>query len=158
MKASVISTENKILNRLNDMVKNVKDVRGFLERVVYPTYLKAQKKRWMSENQTDGSGDLGGWDALNPLYAARKKVRWAQAPGGGTKLLIASGRLYKAVMGEGPGHRKIVSDRSIIIGVDIPYAKYVNARRPFFIFSDEMMTGIKEKYGQHLRTKGGYRE
>lgn len=158
VKASVKSTENKILNRLNEMVKNVKDVRGFLERVVYPTYLKAQRRRWMSENQTDGFGDLGGWAPLNPAYARRKKIRWAAAPGGGTKMLIASGRLFKAVMGEGPGHRKIVSERSIIIGVDVPYAKYVNQRRPFFIFSDEMMSGIKQKYAQHLRTRGGYRE
>lgn len=158
VKASVVSTENKIMNRLNDMIKNVKDVRGFLERVVYPTYLKAQRRRWMSENQTDGHGDLGGWDPLNPAYARRKKIRWAAAPGGGTKMLIASGRLFKAVIGEGPGHRKIVSERSIIIGVDIPYAKHVNARRPFFIFSDEMMDGIKKKYAQHLRTRGGFRE
>ena len=136
------------------MLMQTKQVRAFLERVVYPTYLKAQMKRWMSQGRTDGFGTFEAWAPLNLKYAAYKKRRWASAPGGGTKILIASGRLYQAILNQGPGHRKIISDRSLIVGVDVPYAKYVNERRPFFIFSDEMMKGLKGKYADYISQRG----
>ena len=154
MKASIKSQENKILGKLNEMLSQTRQVRAFLERVVYPTYLKAQMKRWMTVGRSDGFGTLEPWKPLSAKYAAWKKRRWADAPGGGTKVLIASGRLYKAVMNQGPGHRKIISDRSLIVGVDIPYAKYVNESRPFFIFSDEMMDGLKDKYKKFITQRG----
>lgn len=153
MKAGIKALENKILSKLDSMLDQVGKTRAFLERVVYPTYLRAQMKRWMSEGRTDGYGSLDPWKPLSARYKAWKLTRWASAPGGGTKTLIASGRLYAAVMNKGPGHRKLVSDRSIIIGVDVPYAKYVNADRPFFIFSDEMMVGLKDKYAKFVNKR-----
>lgn len=154
MKARIVALENKIIGQLNSMIEQSKQVRAFLERVVYPTYLKAQMKRWMTQGRTDGFGTLDPWKPLSSTYAAWKKRRWADAPGGGTKVLIASGRLYQAVMNKGPGHRKIISDRSLIVGVDVPYAKYVNESRPFFIFSDEMMNGLKDKYKKFITQRG----
>lgn len=148
-KASIKSLNNNIRKHLDEMMEKATHLRGFMERVVYPSYLKAQMKRWMTEGRSDGHGDLPPWQPLSARYKAWKLKRWASAPGGGTKMMIASGRLFQAAMNQGPGHRKIVTDRSLIVGIDpgvVPYAKYVNAERPFFIFSDEMMDGLKDKY------------
>jgi len=155
-KASIKSISGNIQKGLEDMIQKTKSMtRWFLETQVYPTYLRAQMKRWMTEGRSDGFGSLDQWAPLNARYAAIKKVRWAAYPGGGTKMLIASKYLYNAVVGEGPGHKKIVGDRSIIVGVDVPYAKYVNAKRPFFIFSDEMLKGIRDKYKKFISERGG---
>jgi len=153
-KAGIIQLSSNIEKRLKEMVQQANRTRDFLERVVYKTYLKAQMKRWMSEGRSDGFGSLPGWKALNAQYAEQKKVRFAEFPGRGKKMLIATNRLFNATTGKGPGHKKIVSEKSVIVGVDVPYAKYVNADRPFFIFSDEMMTGLKNKYRKFVTERG----
>lgn len=154
MKASITSVSKTIEKRLDQMIKQASQTRAFLERVVYREYIKAQRKRWMTEGATDGWGPLQKWTALNTKYAAWKRRRYAAAPGGGRKMLIATQRLFLAVVGEGDGHKKLISDRSIVIGVDIPYAKYVNSSRPFFIFSDEMMNGLKDKHKKFITARG----
>lgn len=150
VKASIKSVNNSIQKKLQQMVEQTRQTRAFLERVVYPSYLKAQMKRWMSEGRSDGVGALQAWKPLSSRYSAWKKVRYASAPGGGTKMLIATMRLFNAVTGKGEGHKKLISDKSIIIGVDVPYAKYVNASRPFFIFSDPFMDGLRDKYKKFI--------
>lgn len=152
MKAS-LKMEGKILKRMDAMIEKGKSPRAFLERVVYPSYLRAQMKRWMSEGRSDGVGSMPAWAPLSTVYKKAKLKRWAAAPGAGTKMLIAGGKLYQAVLDEGPGHRKIVSEKSLIVGIDpaeVPYAKYVNAKRPFFIFSDKFMKGVKSKYAKFM--------
>lgn len=155
MKAAITSISKTIEKRLEAMVEQARMTRAFLERVVYQEYLKAQRKRWMTEGASDGWGALEKWKPLNAKYAAWKKRRFASAPGGGTKMLIASMRLFNAVIGKGDGHKKLISDKSIVIGVDVPYAKYVNSARPFFVFSDEMMDGLRDKYKKFITSRQG---
>lgn len=155
MAANLKKVQGGITKRLEQMIVRGKEKKAFLERVVYPSYIRAQKQRWMSEGAADGVGRLKAWVPLNEKYRVMKLRRFAAYPGRGTKMLIATNRLFQGVVGSGPGHFKAVTEDRIVIGVDIPYAKFVNAKRPFMVFSDKFMHSLKKKYGQYLMGKRG---
>lgn len=146
-----------VTKRLEEMVKNLQNNKAFFERIVYPSYIRAQLKRWMTVGRSDSAGNFPEWKSLNERYRLAKRTRFAGYPGGGRKTLIATNKLLDAVTGRGPGHYKAVSDSKIVIGVDVAYAKYVNASRPFMIFSDKFLQGLRSKYGQFMlnRKTGG---
>lgn len=147
--ASLVELNTQISKRLDEIVKRGRDPAAFMERVVYPLYIKGQMKRWMSEGASDGMGSLERWAPLNAKYKASKLRRFASAPGGGTKMLIASGRLYQAATG-GSGIIKLVTGSSITIAVDVPYAKYVNARRNFWKFSSEFEKDLHTRFDKFM--------
>lgn len=132
-------TEAKALKNLRSIVKQGKNSRTFLQMKVYPLYIQAQMKRWMTENQSQGTQ----WKPLNPAYAAQKKKDWWGWIGNGTKMLIASGRLYKSVIGAGDGHYKMITDTEMIVGTDVPYARYVSDIRPIMQFDKKFIAKIK---------------
>jgi hypothetical protein len=107
-------------------------IRSYLNRVVYNQYKLAQIARWNSENGTE----TGTWTPLNEKYALRKLKDCAKYPYSGTKMLIAEGTLFQAVIGDGGSgkqyHRKVVDKNSITIGVssDLKYARFVNDGTP----------------------------
>lgn len=124
------------------MLDRSKKTKAYLDRVIYRQYQNAQRKRWISENSSEGIV----WSRLNPKYAESKKKRFAAYPGQGTKMLIATGQLQSDVIGGGSGHRKIVTDDSIAINWTTPYAVAVDSVRTFSTFGektmDEMYSGI----------------
>lgn len=155
MKANLASIGRTLEKGLDGMIARADSARAFLERVVYPSYIRAQKKRWMTQGASDGVGKLDAWAPLNPKYAAWKLKRAANEYGGGRKMMILTGQLYKAVVGEGPGHKKLITGKSLVVGVSTPYAKYANAQRDFITFSDQFMDDLRGRYKKMITAKAG---
>lgn len=135
-----------VRDSLNAMVSRARNIRSYLNTVVVRQYQDAQMKRFQTENESEGAT----WVPLTPRYLAQKLIKYAESPGGGRKMLIATGRLSDAALMRGEGYYKIVDNRSIRIGIDdgmIPYAKYVARTRPFMTFGSDtlaqMRAGIK---------------
>jgi hypothetical protein len=145
MYARMETVENTVKKRLEDMIKNAKSGRAFIQMQVYPRYLEHQKLRWQTEN-------WGLWDALNPGYAEYKKKKFADKKGQGMRMMIATGRLIDAVLGESNLHRKIVTEKSLVVGVggtepggELEYAPRANLMRPFMSFDSTMDQRFKKE-------------
>lgn len=172
--------QDNISKRLNEMVKKSNDTRGFLNRVIYPMYQKAQIQRWMTENSSEG----GRWKALDPKYAAWKKRAysggtrykfiggrgegrpwqaigtWPVGPGRGEKILIASGRLVGSSIGPNDqytvgvdDHRKIVTAKTLKVFTVVDYAKTVAEDRPFMKFSQKTIREMRKAYAKYVGGK-----
>lgn len=131
---------------LRDMLTRERALQSYLNRNVVEQYRNIQRKRWMTQGDSEGSP----WRALDPVYAARKKRVFAGYPGGGTKMLIATNRLITGVIGPGGDFRKVTTPRSITIGTVTPYAKYVDEERTFTSFSSASLREIYTGIGQFL--------
>lgn len=145
--ASIRSMSSGIENMLDGMVKRANMVPGYLNRVVYRQYQNAQRERWTSENASqDFTGGI--WDRLSIPYQEYKFREFYDYPGAGSKILIATNRLQKSVIGPSPEHQKIVTDRAIKIFTTVPYASYVDEKRTFTKFSQifyrDVFKGLKD--------------
>ena len=144
--------EKGIQKSLNDLLNRTLGIRTYLNTVVYDQYKNAQRKRWMTEGASEGES----WKQLDPKYAAWKMRKFANKPGGGRKMLIATGRLFAAVVGEAAGegqkteHRKIVTNKSIEIAWTTPYAPYVDEIRDFSEFGDRTTEDIEEGIADYI--------
>lgn len=151
-KTGLIQVMRGIEDNLQGMLDRSKAVQGYLNRNVYRQYQNAQRARWMSENDSEGAK----WKALDPKYAARKKIKFASYPGAGSKMLIATSRLFSAVVGEGSNsegkseHRKTATSKSLEIKWSTPYAVYVDDARPFSEFGDKTMQEIYDGLAKFL--------
>lgn len=139
--ASIQFVNKGIQERLEKMSKRTESMQGFLDRNVYRMYQNFQRTRWMTENDEVGNGR---WHALNNKYAMYKKKKFASYEGNGTKMLIATGKLFKAVIGPGNGQRKVVTNKSLYISVNVPYAGYVNDVRSIGDWNTETMRKMKK--------------
>lgn len=148
MKAAIVLEDinAQALKTLRSIIKNGKSSRTFLQIKAYPIYIEAQKNRWMTENQSQ----TGQWKALNPIYAAQKKKEWWGSDGNGAKMMIASGRLYKSVIGTGDGHYKMITDSEMIVGTDIPYARYASVIRPIMEFDKDFINKLKSDWTDYM--------
>lgn len=108
-------------------------VRGWLNRVAYPEIINAQLRRWQSEGASEGEK----WQALNPAYARSKLKRFADYPGGGRKMLIATGRLVDSMTGRSEEGRKIVQETKLTIVSTVPYGEYVDEVRDITSLSEK---------------------
>jgi hypothetical protein len=133
-------------------MKNAKSKDGFLKSYVYPEYQYVQKQRWISENATeDVTG--GQWERLNPVYETYKKKKFASYPGSGSRLLIAKSNLLPSVVGESKDSRVLIQDGKLGIFSSLPYASYVNEKRPFDTFSSAWRKKISEAWAQYIAGK-----
>ena len=119
--------KNSALKWLDEVQKRSSDdmIRGWLNRKAYPEILKMQMRRWETQNNISGEG-WEPWRPLNPKYAKSKLKRFADYPGGGRKMLIATGRLVDSMIGRSREHRKTVSARSLEVSSTVPYGKYID--------------------------------
>lgn len=138
MGVSLTTVVNGIGNSLDGMIKRQNALRSYLNSNVYRQYQNAQRKRWMTQNNSEGDQ----WKPLNPDYAKRKLKKFADYDGAGTKQLVGTGRLVQSVVGPSTDHRKLVTNRSIEIATVVPYGKYVSDIRPFMTFGDETIEKI----------------
>ena len=129
--------------KLNALIDRGKSMQSFLDRNIYRIYQNAQRTRWMTENASEG-GASDKWAKLNDLYAERKKKVYASYEGGGEKMLIAPGALFKAVIGPGNGQLKVVTNTSMIISTNIEYAKHVDYARSFSTWGPDFRAKIKK--------------
>lgn len=110
------------------MLKRSQLVRGWLNRVAYPIIIKAQRLRWMTQGASEGEG----WAPLNPSYARYKLRKFAEFPGSGRKILIATGNLVNSVTGDDrKDHYKLVKENRLEVGTLLSYARFVNEARNF---------------------------
>ncbi len=141
MGASIVKIAGGVTEGLEGMIKRANLIPAYLDRVVYREYQKAQRTRWMTENNHDDFTG-GQWAPLDPAYKAWKKKRYADSPGGGSKTLIRTGRLYSAVIGPSTDHRKIVTNDSLTVSHSVEYGRFVTATRPFDTWSDKFYRRI----------------
>lgn len=146
MSAGIKHVEKGILNRLDGMLDRQKSLRSFLDRNVYRIYQNVQRQRWMEEGASEGAH----WERLNPAYAKRKLTLYKEYEGGGSKMLIATGKLYKSVIGPGEGFRKVVTDRSLTIATTIKYAPFVDEARSFTTYSQSTRARFRKAIGQFV--------
>lgn len=142
-----VSTDG-ISRQLNSMLSRSGLVRGWLNRVGYPLVIEAQRLRWASEGASEGES----WEPLNPRYATRKLKKWKAAPGGGRKMLIASGKLVDSVTGDNTAdHYKLVENTKMEVGSLVLYAKWVNEKRNFVRLGPNTIKTLSDKLNQYLR-------
>ena len=139
---------------IGDYLKGMLDraglVRGWLNRVAYPMIIKAQQMRWMTEGASEGDG----WAPLkNESYRKYKLKKYRDYPGGGRKLLIATGRLYQGMDGENTAdHYKLVTDTSLEVGTTVSYAKYVNETRNIVDLGPETVDALVSGLSDYIIT------
>lgn len=121
----------------------------FFVRDAVPKYLKAQSERFMTENSSDYTA--GGWKPLDPKYRERKLTQFSGYEGGGRKMLIAKGDLYKSVLAMSKDYRQVVGDKELIIGTTIPYAGFVDADRTISEFSPKFYTELSDDLAAYVR-------
>lgn len=184
--AKLNKTKDGIGKRLDEMVKQSGNVRAYLNTVIYRQYMEAQKTRWITENTSEGmkwqslqpayaqrkKRVYGGGPKFQMIGQAgtkgfvKKQIGQYKAyPGSGNIMLVATSRLYGSVLGPkanlsnvlgSADHRKIVTDRAIIISTVVPYGADVSKIRPFMKFGKITMTKMKKglKDFLFLRRKG----
>jgi hypothetical protein len=126
-KAAIRASEQGIERQLKAMTRRAKNVRGFLNRQVYPYYKNLQADRW----KTEGASQNFKWKPLNKDYAIKKKKLYAAFPGSGANMLVGTGKLFNSVVGKGPGKGKIVIERRLRVYTTVPYAPFVDEKRTF---------------------------
>lgn len=147
--SGIKALNNTITEALEAMVSRASFTSGFLTRVVYPDYQNAQRTRWINENSGEDFAG-GAWPALNVKYAEQKKKRFADYEGSGSKMLIATNRLQKSVIGPGEDHQRVIDATSIRINTRVPYAVYVDSVRSFSGWSPIFYSKIYKKYSDYI--------
>ena len=140
MKPSLKVVENGVSLKIGSMIDRGQAMRSFLNRNIYRIYQNAQRERWETINNSQGRE----WKPLNEVYAQRKKRLFASYEGGGSKMLIATGRLFKSVVGPGKGQRKIVTNKSLYIATSVPYAGFVDDVRTFTTWGAPFRQKVKK--------------
>jgi hypothetical protein len=138
---------NGIADFFNDMADRSKLMAGWLNRVAYPELIKVQRVRW----QTEGSSEGEKWDALNPSYRTLKLKKFADYPGGGRKMLVATSRLVTSMTGENKEeHWKLVKGNELQMGSIVPYAGFVDDSRDITTLSDETVERLADMAADYI--------
>lgn len=138
MSVKVATISRGINQVLEGYVNRANSLESYLNRVVVEQYRIVQRKRWITENASEGTQ----WDRLNPTYARYKLSAFKAYEGAGTKILIATGKLFKSVIGPGAGFKKVTTPRSLTISTTVDYAGHVDEVRPFTRYSSETIRKI----------------
>jgi hypothetical protein len=145
------SQEYSILANLHEMVERFNKAPAYLNRVVYRTYQNRQRKRFQTMNVSEGQQ----WPELNPKYKEWKKKKFASAFGGGTKMMIRTGRLFAAVSGDAVSgvsfdHKKIVTRSKIEVLWSTPYYEYTEDVRPVNVWDKKQDAQMYADYAKYL--------
>ena len=121
--------------RLEAGVDNLDKAKAWAQRFLYPDYQEAQRKRWETKGRSEGYP----WPELNERYAEWKKVRYAGYPYAGKRMGVATGELFRSVVGDDTSkfHRKLITNSRAIFGTSLEYSQYFAEARPIFLFSDK---------------------
>jgi hypothetical protein len=156
VKFSTIS--NSVTKALEDMVEKAHLAPAYLSRVVYQTYLNAQKERWSTYNK--GPNFSGGvWPELkNAADRAYKAVKYAAYPGNGTRVLVRTGKLYNSIVDRTDrNHEMVIFGSKMTVNTLVNYAPYLDqgtpkmVKRVFSEFSDSFYQKIVEDYSEYVR-------
>lgn len=130
MAKGIKTVKQGITEQIKAMSKRASALDPFIQSQVMRMVMNAQTKRWITQNRSEGTE----WSPLNPDYAKRKLKQYANYPGGGRKILIATGALFESVTKFPPGF-KIVYKNTLTLFTPVPYAKYVDEARTFTTWS-----------------------
>lgn len=137
-------------DKLRLMLTKADTIRGWLNRVAYPLIIESQRMRWVSENATEG----GSWRRLNPVYQVMKLRKFQDYPGGGRKMMIATGNLADSITGDNPrDHFKLVSSYRLETGSKVTYAKYANEDRNFSVLGQNTIQKLKDSLREYLQSQ-----
>lgn len=151
MSENLQSIQTGVTMNLQAKIARGKSLRGWIDRVAYPQYQNLQRERWMTEGASQGTS----WPSLNPKYEKYKARKFASFPGGGTKMMIATSRLFNSVIGDDlENHRKIATDTSLEVFSTLDYAQYPNVRRNFTDFSQATMEDLANQAAQYIMGGG----
>ena len=172
-KSGVTKKGGDFSKHFDNLISRANAARTVLSVNVYKIYQNAQRKRWMTEGASEGKK----WKALSPAYIERKKImygggqkhkwiggrgkgrpwtkagKWPSYPGKGTKMLIATNRLYESVVGPHADHRKMVTEKRLIVGTRVKYAHDVNKVRPFNHWSKDTLDKMRLAVSKHMKGK-----
>lgn len=142
-------TSDGISSYLKGMLSRANLVQGWLNRVAYPRLIKIQRERWQSEGANEGTK----WTPLkSDRYKRYKLTKFADYPGGGRHLLVATSRLVDSMTGDNQNdHWKLVTNRSLEVGSLVPYAPYVNDARNIVVLSDETIEELETELELYLK-------
>ena len=131
----------KIQKAFDKLLKDPKAIfAAWANRQLMDLYGRAQLERWQSKGVSEGHT----WAPLNPGYAKWKRKRFVASPGGGRKMLIATGNLLAGVLPPnkrpfgppaGEHFRKVISNATVKISTTVEYADDVDQDRVFTKFS-----------------------
>jgi hypothetical protein len=155
---SLKKKKDGITETLDGMVHRANTMESFFHRVIFKMYQDKQRKRWMSEGSSEGLK----WPALKPSYKISKKKRFADYPGSGNKMMIATNSLYMATV-EKPN--KKATNKGITIAVSNvinpesgdgtqDYAKTAAQKRPFMKFSKQSIEDMRKKVLDYIKRGG----
>lgn len=156
MKPTLKVTSEGATLKIDSMLDRGRAMQSFLNRNIYRIYQNAQRDRWETENSSQ-SGNGQRWEPLNRDYAIRKRKIYQNYEGGGTKMLVATGKLYKSVIGPGQGQRKVVTNDKLYIATSIGYGQYVDEARSFTTWSPAFRKKVMKAVTDFIRfnIKGG---
>jgi hypothetical protein len=170
--ANLFSAKKEIRNKLDEMITRSRSTQSFLAHCAYPMYIARQSKRWMSEGESEGAK----WAPLSEQYKKWKKLNLVGMPGNGTKLLIATGKLFEGVTGRElkkepnevsyleaggktkpaltggiggggmPHHFAKITGSKLTVYTDVEYASDVNKARKIWFFKDDFKKRLKAMY------------
>ncbi len=154
--SGIPESELKKIERLKDAVRNPSFFAGWAKRRLPELYANAQRQRWQSQGSSEGHP----WRALNYKYEGYKKRKFRTYPGGGQKMMIATGRLfsglmppkYQLVQGLKTGNefRNVVETKSVRYSTTVPYARFADADRAIAGFSADTMRLIAADFKKYV--------
>lgn len=129
------------------------------QRNALPKYKNKQKRRWITENDSEGHR----WKELSTPWVEHKirmRKKNPDAFPGGKKKLVYTGTLFKAVtLQDLTFGRHLATRRQFYVATTLPYAKYVNEARPFSIWSEATVKEFRDEFRdtlqRHLKKLGG---
>lgn len=140
---------DQITQRLKEMVTLADDSSGWLNRNLWRMYVNAQTQRW----KTEGESENDPWPALSPKYAKYKLKAFKRYPGKGKRMMVATNRLLKSVVGKSSDTRKIVTKRTLRVMTAVEYAEYADEARNFTEFSRKFNRKMRREYLKYLKRR-----
>lgn len=156
MSTGITSVKNDFQITVDKMMSQAGSIPAAMARV-YSIYQKLQTQRFMTENESEGER----WRPLSTKYAQRKSKQFGKYPGGGSKLMIATGTLAGATIGPGAPfdgvdrHRFITTSTGMTVSVEqtgknaagrpFTYPEFAAEQRPIMRFSEASIDKMKEE-------------
>ena len=130
---------NTIKQRNQEMLTRANSMQAFFKRNILKMYQDAQRKRFSTENQSEGKH----WPELEGNYKTYKRKRFAAYPGSGRKMMIATDALRRATIDD---VYNIATNFKLFVSINpntenpeskepvSRYAGYAVAERPVMLF------------------------
>lgn len=144
MSASIKTLVSGVKGRLKGLVERGgrdEALISFLNVPVTNAYKEIQRRRWETENVSEGQQ----WSLLKDArYKKWKSVTYGSDPTTGRPLLVASGRLKGSIIGTSREFKKVATRKGLTITTSVPYAAGVDQLRSFTTYSRETREGLRK--------------